>query len=211
MVDKNSIREQKILILLRALDGIILGATILTAIMIIQSWLPAPPLFLLKFIYILPLFVICRSIYQIPLNLYKRDEWNTVLRRLRFFAFTMIALSPFWEWWMESKDNLYFRINVFMLILSTILCIYNLVTLYIVAHKKEKKSFMNIFSRLTRLTIIYIMITPFITFAFSTWYIQNSTWSIITLCLKYKDLLFSIGILPFFMSAFIIMRWRKIN
>ena len=207
---KNS-SKQKDITLLRALDGILLGASILTVIIILQVWLPTPPLFLLKFVYILPLVVICRSIYQIPVNLDNPEEWTPILRRLRFFASMMCALSPFWGWWLIAKENMYLRVNVFLLLLSAILCIYNLVTLYIVSGKSKKNSFMNIFSRLTRVAIIYIMITPFVTIALSTWYIQNSNWSIITLCLKYKDIILSIGVLPVFMSAFILMRWRKIN
>ena len=211
MIDNNSVNQKKNLKLLRALDGIILGGSILTVIIMLQIWLPPPPLFLLKFVYILPLFVICRSIYQIPRNMYNSEEWGPVLRRLRFFAFMMTALSPFWEWWLESKDNLYLRVNLFLLILSAILCIYNLVTLYIVSEKSQNNRFMNIFSRLTRVAIIYIMLTPFITFAFTVWYIENSTWSIISLCFKYRDIILPIGISPIFMTAFILMRWRKIS
>lgn len=205
----NQTKNDTDLNLARALDGILLGGSIFTVIILLQIWLPAPPLFIAKFLYIMPLFVICRAILKIPPDAHQHREWNVVLNRLKFFSVVTIALSPFWAWWKYSIDTTYLRINVTLLILAAMLCIYNFTTLSVIAEKDNPHRFMQIFSRITRFAVIYIMIAPFIAFLFTAYYTQNSSWSILIFCLTYQKIIISIGILPVFMTAFILMRWRQ--
>ncbi len=195
--------------LLRALDGILLGGLFLMILILMQLWLPTPPLLIAKFLYIIPLFIICRAVFKIPSTAYPNRAWKIVLKRIRFFSAATVALSPFWAWWKNFPYNPYLRINVVLLALAAMLTIYNFVNLSIISKKKNPQTFMLIFSRITRFAILYIIIAPFITFIIAAYYTENYSWSIIILFLTYKKIIISIAILPVFMTAFILMRWRK--
>jgi hypothetical protein len=196
---------------LRALDGILLGSLILLPLGILHNLLATVPFIFAKYAYIVPLIIIYKATYRIPFDTYKHREWKRVLRRLRFFAAGVLALSPFWGWWDSAPGNIYIQINIALLILFSILYIYNLVTLSIVSAKESKWPAFAIFAKLTRVVIIYIMITPACAFLFAITYISNSnsTWSIIIILLKYQDIIIPLIMTPLFMAALILILWGK--
>ena len=193
---------------MRALDGILLGSGILGAIIILQMWFPVTSRFFIRYIYLIPVFIIMRASFAIPAEKYQADKWIKVTGRFRFFAFALLALSPFWGWWSNSPENSYLQINCMLLLLVAMLYVYNFVSLAVIAGKESDLKAFEIFARITRIAIIYMMIAPLIALFFSITYTRSSSWALIVFLIAHKTLIISIGTIPLFMAIFILLRWR---
>ena len=194
---------------LRALDGILLGILLLIPLILLQNLLSIIPSVLIKYFFIVPVFIIFISSFKIPYDYHNRKDWKNVLRRIRFFITGSLALSPFWAWWNQAVDNSYLLINILILLLFAMLYIYNLVTLSLVsAIANEWKRFANL-AKLTRLAIMYITIAPLFSFLVTVCFVKNTCWEIIIFIFQNQRLILPFLIIPLLMSIFLILQWRK--
>ena len=194
---------------LRALDNILLGIFLLIPIAVFYGWISTISFVLFKYIYIVPMIIICHATFAIPKDIHKNNEWVMVLKRLRFFSAGVVALSPFWGWCHTVTGNIYIFTNVIFLILFSMLYIYNFVTLVVISAKEHGWLGFMLFAKLTRLTIIYIIIAPLVAFIFTTWYMKNSLWSIIIFFIEYQNLILPFILIPLLMANFILIQWRR--
>jgi len=193
----------------RALDGILLGIILVIPIITFQNILLTIPSTLIKYIIIVPAFIIFRSSFRIPNGLYTVKAWRNHLRRMRFFITGSLALSPFWSWWNQALENSYLILNIGFLLLFSMLYIYNLVSLSSVsATEKGNRKFAN-FAKLTRLWVIYIMIAPFLAFLLTTWFTDKTCWEIVIFQIQNQKLILPFFLIPLFMTIFVILQWRR--
>lgn len=194
---------------LRALDGIMWGSCLFIPLILMNGFILSVTMPYSRYLYILPLFIIVKSTFGIPMRHHDSEEWRSVLWRLRILGCVALGLSPFWAWWGAAPESRYLFANVAALLLSLFLFMHNFVTLASITAKLS--GWLNFFqyTKFTRMAVIYIMIAPVLAFFIAAWHTNNGNWELMFFIFGTKTLLLPIVGLPSIMSLHTLVYWRQ--
>ena len=195
---------------IHSFNGIIAGTLAVFALLLLNRLMITLPLKLGKYFYLLPLILVFISTMTIPADLNESLNWQQVLRRLRFFSFSTIALSPFWIWWQYLPYSLYCSVNAILLLLSALLYIYNLANLAtLAAADYNRKSRFAVVTGIIRLLVLYSMLSPAIAFLISMYWSGNNGKEIIIFLFRIRKIYSFIFGVPLCLTIFAIWYWKR--
>lgn len=195
----------------KSLDGFFYGLSGLVMIVSFNRLIISLPVELGHFLYLFPLGLILFSVKNIPADAYPSTRWKKSSSRLKWSALIVAGLSPFWGWWQEINDRLYLLINMILLILSSILLLFNLVSIIIFLAKENKKTGTFYIAQFTRLAIIYLLIGPVAAFFTTAIFLfgKSSGGDIFTYFILIESWKFLILGIPVFLTLWILFVLRK--
>ena len=194
---------------LRALDAMLWGSCLFIPLILMNAFLLSVVMPYSRYLYILPLLIIVRASFRIPMTFYDSGEWRGGLRRLRILGCCALALSPFWAWWGASPDSRYLFANVAALLLTLFVFMHNFVSLAAVAAKLSGWTNFQQYAKFTKMAVVYIMIAPVLAFVIAAWQTNNSNWELMFFIFGTKKLLLPIVGLPSIMSLHTLVYWRQ--
>ncbi|NOY74752.1 MAG: hypothetical protein GXP32_03050 [Kiritimatiellaeota bacterium] len=194
---------------LRALDAIMWGSCLFIPLILINSFILSVAMPYSRYLYILPLFIIVKSAFKIPMRHHASEEWRSALWRLRATGCVVLAFSPFWAWWDAAPESRYLFANVAGLLLTLFVFIHNFVTLASITAKLSGWPNFFQYTKFTRMAIIYIMIAPVLAFFIAAWHTNTSNWELMFFIFGTKTLLLPIVGLPVVMSLHTLVYWRQ--
>lgn len=195
---------------IRALDGLISGIFLVALFMFFSPLLISLPITIIRYFYLVPILFVFIVIFTIPKRLHKTEKWFSALGRLRLFAFVTLGLSPFWIWWHSNLNNPYFLANIAFFVFSQIMCLYNMISMVSAAAEDDGNERFFLFTRFSRLTVIYVLIAPVLAFFITVWLGKNGGRDIFLVLFQIKGWDIVVFGIPFALTIYILWHWRLI-
>ncbi|MBN1864178.1 MAG: hypothetical protein JW808_04695 [Victivallales bacterium] len=195
---------------IRALDGIISGVSMVALLLFFSPEIIAFPIKLFRYLYIVPITFVFILVISIPRDLHPSEKWHNGLGRLRFFSFLALGLSPFWVWWHSDINNSYFLSNIAVFVMSLVLCLYNLISIASASAEENSRGLFFLFSRFSRMVLIYVLIAPVLAFFITVWLGQSGGRDIFIVLYQIRGWEIFIFGMPLCLSLYTIWHWRQI-
>lgn len=195
---------------IRALDGLISGSFMVLLFLWISRILVSLPISIAKYLYLIPVLFTYITIMSIPKALHSGENWLSSLGRLRIFALIALGVSPFWAWWFNNLNISYFLINNGIFIFCLVLCLYNMISIASASAEEYGIEWFFVFTRFSRLALIYILIAPVLAFFVTVWLAQNGGKEIVIVLMQIQGWDLIIFGIPFSLTMYIMWQWRQL-
>lgn len=195
---------------IRALDGLISGSFMVLLFLFTSRILIALPISIAKYLYLIPVLFSFITIMHIPKAMHSGENWLNALGRLRLFAFIALGVSPFWAWWHHNLNSSFFLINNGAFIFCLILCLYNMISIASSSAEEYGYEWFFVFTRFSRLALIYILIAPVLAFFVTVWLSQNGGKEIVIVLIQIQGWDLIVFGIPFILTMYIMWQWRQL-
>ncbi len=145
---------------LRALDTVVTGIILLACLLNFKYITDILPIPLVQYIYLVPVLIIFKGVLGFPGTGFKLFQYGKARERLVWSAAALLFFSPFLHWWMRNADSLYLLYNfLFSCMLASVFLVY-LSNLAFAMSKEDNLIWTCRLSRMTRFSILYLMLAP---------------------------------------------------
>ena len=192
----------------RALDITIAGIIFLACLLNFKYITDILPIPFIQYIYILPVLLIFTGVLSFPVSGFKLFQYGKAHERLIWSASALLFLSPFLNWWIQYADSPYLLYNfLFLCMMSSVFLVY----LSNMAHaisKEDNLIWMCRLSRITRFSVLYLMLAPVLALFVTVFFGKSSGRDILWFFIQLEKWKLLVFFFPVVLSLIVLIQLR---